>query len=74
VTFPVYISHSVVSEVIPIYLFGFLDRKTLVGGYRMPLAQVEPDLEFHVLHGFLFFHESWAAGYAAAILKGCSDL
>jgi hypothetical protein len=60
-TFQVYLPRLVVSEATCLYLFGFLDRDTLIGGYRMPPVQVEADLELHLLHASLFFHESWAA-------------
>jgi hypothetical protein len=59
-TFQVYIRCLAVSGEINIYVFGFLDRDTLIGGYRMPL-QVASDLELHLLHASMFFHEWWGA-------------
>jgi hypothetical protein len=60
-TFQVYRPRPVGSEETCLYLFGFLDRDTLIGGYQMSPVQVEADLELHLLHASLFFHESWAA-------------
>jgi hypothetical protein len=60
-TFQVYIPRVVLSGGLALYVFGFLDRETLIGGNRMPPPQVEADLELHLLHASMFFHDAWAA-------------
>lgn len=61
IMFQVYLPRVVLSGGLAMYVFGFLSRELLIGGYRMPPPQVAADIELHLLHASLFFHDAWAA-------------
>jgi hypothetical protein len=60
-TFQVYSPRLIFCGSIPLYVFGFLTRTVLIGGYLIAPLQVEADLELNLLHASLFFHTSWAS-------------
>jgi hypothetical protein len=61
IMFQIYLPRVVLSGGRAMYVFGFLSRDVLIGGYRMPPPLVEADIELHLLHASLFFHDAWAA-------------
>lgn len=60
IIFQVYVPRLVMPDEGTLYVFGFLRRDVLIGGYRIDALLVPEELELHLVHASLFFDIAWA--------------
>lgn len=60
VIFQVYRPRLVVPAGRVLYVFGFVSREVLIGGYDLDPLLVAAELELELLHASLFFDTVWA--------------